>query len=533
MKKIQKIISGALITGLVLSSAGCGKKSEVSNTDGKMTIKWLGIPYFASSEDGSYAQKVLEEKFNIKISPVFLDDEGYNNKKPIMMSGGEIPDIIYELDPSDVQSDARQKFLAEITYDELKENIPDYVKYVTETAPQAWLYSYYDGKNYGVPNMYYGGKDTAYGVWRMDWLKNIGIDKVPETIDEMEKACEKIVNNDPDKNGKKDTYAMSGDVKTRHFCFSEIFGAYGVLPFDWMEKDGKVVYGGTQPEMKETLTTLARWYKKGIISPDFITDSTNTNITDKFSAGQLGYMNVCGFSYDDVENQTMPTTMISKLKSVVPNAEIAVAKHPVGPNGKKGSFAWGQAGHIVAMGRQVEKEPEKKKKIFEIIKALSSDKELITKVEMGEKDTHYKLLEGQNDKYEYISPYDDPQTRQKKLGLFGIGSTSFFGIIPAKPEITNKYASNTVLDFQNKYREDDAALYDTFLKPDVVPETEKYLADLRNRQLVYITKIIRGEKDVDYYDEFINEWKNQGGQTLEENANKTNELYNNVLQKLK
>ena len=138
--------------------------------------------------------------------------------------------------------------------------------------PQVWLYSYYEGKNYGVPNLFYTGKAPFIGMWRMDWLKNAGIDKVPETLDEMHDAFVAFTNGDPDKNGKKDTYGMTGDLTATHFTFTEIFGAFGVLPFNWMEVDGKVVYGGLQPETKQALALLAQWYKEGLISPDFITD---------------------------------------------------------------------------------------------------------------------------------------------------------------------------------------------------------------------------------------------------------------------
>ncbi len=528
MKKMKSVVAGILAAMMIVGCTGCGDKQNAESGD-KIKLQWMGIPYFASSEEGSYAEKLMEEKFGIEIEPIFLDEEAYKTRKPVMMSSGEIPDIIYELDPIDCQADAKQKFLAEITYEEIKTNLPEYVAHVNEKAPQAWLYPYYEGKNYGVPNMYYSGKDTNNGMWRMDWLKNVGIDKVPETIAEFEEAFTKFANEDPDGNGQKDTYGFSGDLKSFHWCFTEIFGAYGALPFNWIEKDGKIVYGGTQPEVKEVLELLASWYKKGIIHPDFITDAIATSYYDKFKTGSIGYIPVFGgYSALDEEEST---SAISILKTMYPEAEIAVSKLPTGPEGKKGGFAWGQAGHIIAMGRQVADDAAKKTKIFEIINTLYKDEDLITKVSMGEEGTHYAMT-GDEDVYEWLGEYTDSEKRSKTMAATSLGN-AFFGIVPPRTEITDKWASQAVIEFNNKMWESNVNLYDAFLKPDVVPTTDKYLGDLRNNQLVYFGKIIMGEQPVSYYDEFIKEWNELGGAEMEENANKTNEVYKGILEQLK
>ncbi len=528
MKKMKSVVAAVLAISMIVAGTGCADKKKAGNGD-KIKLQWLGIPYFGAGEAGSYAEKLMEEKFGIEIEPIFLDDEAYNTRKPIMMSSGEIPDIIYELDPIDCQGDAKQKFLAEVTYEDIKTNMPEYVDHIAETAPQAWMYSYYEGKNYGIPNMYYTGKDTGNGLWRMDWLKNVGIDKVPETIAEMEIAFEKFVNEDPDGNGKKDTYALTGDIKAVWWCFTEIFGAYGALPFNWVEKDGKIVYGGTQPEVKQALEVLADWYKKGYISPDFVTDQTALTAFDKFKTGKTGYINYFG-TYGNLDEES-ESSAITLLRSMYPNAEIAVAKQPTGPNGDKGAFAWGQAGHVIAFGRQVAKEPEKKAKIFEILNTLYKDEDFAVKMNIGEENVHYKMTDDEWG-WDWTDEYDDVEKRTKEMGIISMG-TSFFDVIPLRPEITDKWGNAKQIAFDKERQDGNVSLYDAFLKPDVVPETDKYFADLRNNQLVYIGEIIMGVQPVSAYDKFINEWNTLGGAILEENANKTFEIYQGVLEQLK
>ena len=47
----------------------------------------------------------------------------------------------------------------------------------------------------------YANKYHIASVWRDDWLKKVGIDKIPETLDEAETAFYKFRNDDPDGNG--------------------------------------------------------------------------------------------------------------------------------------------------------------------------------------------------------------------------------------------------------------------------------------------------------------------------------------------
>jgi putative aldouronate transport system substrate-binding protein len=47
-----------------------------------------------------------------------------------------------------------------------------------------------------------------------------------------------------------------------------VFGPYGTIPYQWLEKDGQLVHGSTLPEMKDGLAKLNEWYNKGYISQE-------------------------------------------------------------------------------------------------------------------------------------------------------------------------------------------------------------------------------------------------------------------------
>ena len=102
--KIKKVIAVTIVTLFAVSlTTACTKDSKKMNSSNnqkdKMTITWMGPPYSPSAKEGTFPEKLLEEKFNIDIKPIFLDNQAYQTKKPIMLASNEIPDIIYEFDP--------------------------------------------------------------------------------------------------------------------------------------------------------------------------------------------------------------------------------------------------------------------------------------------------------------------------------------------------------------------------------------------------------------------------------------------------
>lgn len=535
MKKFLKKAVSITVASILMMSiiSGCAKKKTEVDENGRMTITWLGIPWGSAMEqDKMYAKKIIEDKFNVNLEIINYDTEQYENKKPLLLSGDNVPDIIYDMDPSQLQADVKQGFLLEIPYEMLLEKCPDIVAEINEQVPELWLYSYAEGKNWGIPNIGYSGSDNKVGIWRTDWLKNVGIEKIPETIEEMHDALYKFTHNDPDGNGIKDTYGMSGDMNAWYMLFSEIFCAYGAMPFSWIEKDGKIVYGGLENEVKDVLKILSDWYAEGIIDPDFITDKFNTTGLDKLKNGKIGYINQGG-SY--ATTRDTETSVLGIAKQINPNAELECAPPVAGPDGQRGTFAWGKGGHINAFGRHLKDEPEKLNKILEIFEYISTNQDFAQQLRMGERGVHYEFIDeskGYRGGVKALSPYDDQKEANKYGITTSVGGFSFFSPISVKREKIDELKSDEVKLFEERCIIEGLGKTDVFLKPDVVPSAVTYLNDLRSKQLIYISDIIRGKKTVEQYDEFIKDWNMQGGKTMEEDANKLFDELENIYSKV-
>lgn len=521
MKKFKCLVCILLITAVCISFVGCNK---TATTDGEelISVKWFGYPKNPRANEGSFPEKYLEDKFNIEITPYFVDSSSYLQKKSLLMASGEELDIIYELDPIHVQQDVSHGLLAEISRQKIEEIAPNATALLNKEEPKGWLYSNVEDKNYGLPNISYDNRPTA-GLYRTDWLKNVGIDKIPETLDELHTALYKFTYEDPDGNGKDDTYGMSGTISQWFLMFPDIFGAHGVLPFNWMEVDGKPVYGGLLPEVTETLVVLKKWYEEGLIHPDYIIDSGHDR--EKFLNGVIGFHSTAGTYF----NETSPNSLPNKLKQLNPEATIGVARSVEGYSGDRFTHFWGKAAHVISFGKHLEKDMAKLERLLKMIDVLASDEEIHVTATRGIKGQHWDFVDN-NLKYEgglkFLEPYTDNNKANAECIDLSLSGLDFFVPVNMEYEIIKKHSSILEMEFLDKYRNHEFGKTDLFLKADVLPSSSKYLSDLQAKQINYMVQVISGGKPVSFYEGFYDLWQSHGGNIL------TKEAYD-LYQKLK
>jgi len=96
--------------------------------------------------------------------------------------------------------------------------------------------------------------------------------------------------NDPDKNGKNDTYGWGGEGSDLRYFWPWIQGAgggYGNVYFDFNKlPDGTYGYSAAHPDTKVWLTRVAEQFKRGVISPNSVV--RGINFTEEFNRGYFG-----------------------------------------------------------------------------------------------------------------------------------------------------------------------------------------------------------------------------------------------------
>lgn len=269
----KRTVVALLLTLVMLASlfAGCasqsGKEQPTTTAQGTtaavtekpaepVQVEWLAYQTLAEPDTNSAIVKAFEAKYNAKFSFWFVDNEKYDDALNVKLASGDMPDFMRVSGTDRIEKLVKQGVLGEVTEETIRSKAPNYAALVDKFDTDKVMFNStkFEGKNYGIRRFNVDGTYPQIMVWRKDWLKNVGIEKVPETLQEFEDAMYKFRNNDPDKNGKKDTYGISnnGMLSVAGAFGNTPIGNFRGNPVPWlyfMMKGDNIVYTATQPEM--------------------------------------------------------------------------------------------------------------------------------------------------------------------------------------------------------------------------------------------------------------------------------------------
>lgn len=208
----------------------------------------------------------------------------YRTKLDLALSSGQYPDIL-KCDFETMNYLKEADMLADLT-----DVWEQYASAPLRAVLDPYLYTTTDenGKLYAIPYANNVAGEMHVTFWRKDWLDNLGLD-VPTNLEEYTAAIKAMRDGDPDGNGIKDTYGICfwSDLFASRFGMNSVFNAFGAYPGTWIERDGTIVRGDIQPEVKEALDYLRELYAGGYIPPEFATHSRDQAISQIVS-GQIG-----------------------------------------------------------------------------------------------------------------------------------------------------------------------------------------------------------------------------------------------------
>jgi len=475
----------------------------------KYTFTWTAGQLAPADPDGEMTL-YWEEKWGVDLDIWNIDSAQWDEIMNMKFASGEIPDKIRINSFTTLQKYYNQDLLAEIPEDVLKYFAPTLYEIHTTEVPGALNYGKINGKLYAIPDYSISGNFRSPTVWRGDWLKNVGIEKTPETLEEFEAAMYAFAKNDPDGNGKNDTYGLSTTG------LWSVYGAYGYLPDRWSDKDGKLVYGAVQPEMKEALAKLAQWYKDGVIDPEFITGENKGGyfaISHAFVNGRIGYSSLGAYYHwrpkmSDTDADVIGQN-IQEMQKVNPDMiqHLVHGQPPVGPTGKNGVPQSAiVSGVFDSIGKHLEEEPDKLGKLLTMFEDLVSSFDNFIIARQGIEGKHW---EWQNDMPVRVGIYTDGKELSK------------IGAMPIMTIFTPYQYESKLLPLRVQFAQemgmDKGGIRNELLT--TLESQAKYWTELEKlREETYISIII-GDKPVDYFDEFVEKWYKSGGSQVEAEAN--------------
>jgi len=536
MKKSKKIICIRILTIIVsvlllftFTLTGCGKEKDkdTGKTVGddkagqemkkeeRIKVKYFGMRYIP--EQKTEVIKMLEDKLNVDFVLMGAYDTEVNEKLNVLLVSNDMPDVLNVMQNVEV----RKKGLASFTEEELKEYMPGYYKTISEIAQETGGRNIsdilnrfvYDGKLTSFPSFWYGGQYPQGIIWRKDILERLG-KEVPTTIEEWDNVFAAYKKAYPDK------YPWAGCGKLMWQSFTPILDAVGLQYCHYNIRDGKIVLGSAQPEFKQALATLQKWYKVGYIHPEWPAWDQPAKY-NYFYNGNSIVTEWVSYDHWDFDEPYLQNTHIEKLTKLNPDAKLELGPYPRYDENKKASlYVWDPfTGGSCGFGKHLEKDRDKLHRMMKILDTLANDEKTFLLAYYGIEGTHWEW-----DKETNLPKRLPGATTQEEQNQVGIG---YYWTTICSTRLTDKYDAHPRKEAaRKKYFESPGAIYsDDVISRHINPvygtildadgeNIWKQYPDL-NKSEEYFAKIICDELPVDAWDEWVEYWNKNGGKEIE------------------
>lgn len=533
--RYQMFLTTALLTMMGVILGGCnlltGPSAMVDSQEGstlsplkdkaKYHISWTMHQNLPVPQDAEMLQ-VVEDRFGVDLDIWNMENNKYESLLDMKLAQGSIPDLFRIRQPQDLLKYQQQGVLAEIPVETLHTYAPNLMRIIHEYAPTYENAGVIDGKYYGIPVINPTNIYRTPVVFRQDWLHKLGL-SVPQTLEEFEKVIYAFTFDDPDGNGVQDTYGLSSEG------MNVVFGAFGQIVFAdqlyFGTKDGKKVIGALEPEMKEALAYLRKWYKDGVIDPEFVTGENKggyKHLSHAFINGKIGMTSMGNYyhwiqdgDYEDwrvdhegkaLKSPSQAAFNVKELKAKFPEAQVIFGEPFVGPHGQRGSKGNDMLMSFTAIGADAVKEPGKLEMMLRILDEVSADPDPDKAASMtfGAENRHWVWTPVEPRNVIVMPPYDTMFGYQNTIGA-NIGMT-----VPLKQTgEREQWAAALHLDQDGIYNALEVA----------TPALANYgdaLIRLKNK--AYIA-FITGERPLSEFNEFRQEFMSAGGAEVVSEAN--------------
>ncbi|MBI9102760.1 MAG: extracellular solute-binding protein [Spirochaetales bacterium] len=272
------LVSGLLILMIGFCFAGGGQE-EAPASDGPVNLNvWAVEAAEVTLDVENMANwKAVEEangvNLNWEIISTTVKDEQFN----LMLASGDLPDLIAYYEGKKGYSSIN-KFGSEGAFLPVEDLVAEYAPHlkarILDDPKVRDVLTAADGHIYYIPMM--SALNAARGWFiRYDWLDKVGMD-VPTTTDELYDVLVAFRDRDPNGNGEKDEIPMvfRGRGDDSFYNLGALAYAFDA-DMGWVVRNGKVVYGPSEPQYKDFMAYIGKLYGEKLIDQELLTRSGN------------------------------------------------------------------------------------------------------------------------------------------------------------------------------------------------------------------------------------------------------------------
>lgn len=274
-RRLLTLVLASLLT--MMTAAGCNKTTPADTSKGKDidTNEKISIKYWAPFTPNQYIKSLneslmyqeLEKRTNVHVDFIHpAEGQELEQFNILVNSTKDMPDVIQSY--ATYYKGGMDKAIKDGVYIRLNELIdkyaPNFKKLLQEDPELARQVMTDEGNIYAFPVI---GEDKNEPAWwgpviRKDWLKDLGL-KEPETIDDWYNVLKQFKE-------KKNATAPLMISKKGIDPYGTIISAFNIGD-SFYKKGNTVKYGPMEPEFKDYLATMNKWYNEGLIDKDFAT----------------------------------------------------------------------------------------------------------------------------------------------------------------------------------------------------------------------------------------------------------------------
>ncbi|MGG4147118.1 extracellular solute-binding protein [Paenibacillus algorifonticola] len=484
---------------------------------------------------------------NVKFDFIVTKPEDYDTKLRLLLSSGaKLPDAFR------AQGEPLQSLLSANKLMSLDEAIEKYAHPGYKELLKNYGYTLgevkKDGKIYGLPSFFMGDEGTVMWI-RKDWLDNLGL-QPPKTLAEFENVLKQFTENDPDKNGKNDTIGLAVPLKEGPWTWmgqtdaivaaltTQMINTSDIRSFWNKGEDGKLTYGAINPDAKLYLQTMKDWMSKGYMDKE-------AGIKDPSKSSELVASGKAGIMFGPAWMGDWPLSDATKND---PKADFEPYPLPAGPDGLVG-----RAEKMLVSGFTVFNKDFKDIEVwfayFNKMFAKQLEQEGDPFFDPRWKDGYYegydyvkyngKLIKGD---YEAAGvpadqwPLKDGRSMDMRFMMTNILGSSvtipysneapvkkFLADPDAEPlsskEFDVKQMKKKQIDGQGVRINQGITEGKNYFTGPMTPTMKSKGELLKKLATESYLKIIYGDQPIEYFDEFVKEWLDNGGQKITDEVN--------------
>ncbi|HZH58345.1 MAG TPA: extracellular solute-binding protein, partial [Metabacillus sp.] len=326
----QRFVTYLLINLIVFGVfTGCSSVDSIKGKDvaasadySGLELEWMTELHKQQPPSNEIIQEI-EKLTNVNMNVIWVPDEIGADRLNAALASGKLPEIvtITDIKASSVLNSLRAGMFWEIgpylnDYPNLKKMNESILTNIS-----------FEGKIYGI---YRERPLSRQGVViRKDWLQNLGL-PMPKTVEDLYEIAEAFTYNDPDQNGKHDTFGITDRNDLTYGVFKTL-SSYMGTPNEWGERNGKLVPDFDTEEYMLSMKFMKKLYEEKLINQDFPITSKDQQ-KELFITGKAGIF---------IGNMVDAIDMRDKALKLNFNMEIDITNRIKGPDGTEHVWATG------------------------------------------------------------------------------------------------------------------------------------------------------------------------------------------------